>query len=182
MSTDRNSLAYNVSNFDIQGKIGHKLTIVQYKNLFEFNDLLQLIPDQFSILVILINTAPQGGGHWTLLVRQNKHLTYFDSYGKGIDQELKYISDKQELHENKPYLSLLVKKLTDDGYTLTTNKIAYQAHKNNINTCGKWIIFIAIGMLQKLDLKEIQTLLKDIKQDSKASYDEIVNYYFNYCF
>ena len=45
MSKDRNSLAYNVSNLDIQGKIGHKLTIVQYKNLFEFNDLLQLIPD-----------------------------------------------------------------------------------------------------------------------------------------
>ena len=109
MSTDRNSLAYNVCNLDIQGKIGHKLTIVQYKNLFEFNDLLQLIPDQFSILVILINTAPQGGGHWTLLVRQNKHLTYFDSYGKGIDQELKYVTDKQELHENKPYLSMLVK-------------------------------------------------------------------------
>ena len=38
MSKDRNSLAYNVSNLDIQGKIGHKLTIVQYKNLFEFND------------------------------------------------------------------------------------------------------------------------------------------------
>ena len=77
---------------------------------------------------------------------------------------------------------MLVKKLTDNGYTLTTNKIAYQAHQNNINTCGKWVISVVVCMLQRLDLKEIQTLLTDIKQDSKASYDEIVNYYFNYCF
>lgn len=104
-STDPNELSYLVSSIDLKQKIKHKIKIVQYKDLFKCNDLLTLLPNKLSILVILIHTSPNNSGHWTILKRQDKLLTYFDSYGKGVDQELKYISDKnkQALHETKSY-------------------------------------------------------------------------------
>ena len=89
MSSNPNDLSYLVSSIDLKNKIRHKIKIVQYKQLFKCDDLLKLLPNKLSILVILINTSPNNSGHWTLLVRQDKLLTYFDSYGKAIDQELK---------------------------------------------------------------------------------------------
>ena len=84
MSSNPNDLSYLVSSIDLQNKIQHKIKIVQYKNLFKFNDLNKLLPDTISILVILINTSPNNSVHWTVLMRQDRLLTYFDSYGKGI--------------------------------------------------------------------------------------------------
>ena len=83
MSSNPNDLSYLVSSIDLQNKIQHKIKIVQYKNLFKFNDLNKLLPDTISILVILINTSPNNSGHWTVLMRQDTLLTYFDRYGRG---------------------------------------------------------------------------------------------------
>ena len=83
MSSNPNDLSYLVSSIDLQNKIQHKIKIVQYKNLFKFNDLNKLLPDTISILVILINTSPNNSVHWTVLMRQDRLLTYFDRYGRG---------------------------------------------------------------------------------------------------
>ena len=83
MSTDPNELSYLVSSIDLKNKIKHKFKIIQYKNLFKYDNLLKLLPHTISILIILINTAPLGE-HWTVLMRQNNLLTYFDSYGKKL--------------------------------------------------------------------------------------------------
>lgn len=93
MNTDPNSLSYLVSSIDLKNKIHHKLKIIQYKQLYNINNLLTLLPNKLSILIILINTSPNSG-HWTCLVRQDMLLTYFDSYGKGIDQEFVCIWNK----------------------------------------------------------------------------------------
>jgi hypothetical protein len=149
--------------------------------LFKYNDLLQLLPNKLSILVILINTDPTSGGHWCVLVRQNKLLTYFDSYGKGIDDELKYISDtnKEILHETKPYLSILVNKLVNENnFTLTYNNIKFQNYSEGVNTCGKYVVFITNSLLNGLNLQESQKLLKHLKKRDN-SYDNIVNNCYN---
>lgn len=182
MNTDPNSLNYLVSSIDLKNKINHKFKIIQYKQLFQYDNLLTLMPNKLSILVILINTSPSGGGHWVCLIRQDKLLTYFDSYGKGIDEELKYVSDtyKKVLHETRPYLSILVNKLVNEnGYKLVYNKIDFQSYANDINTCGKWVTFITNSLLNGLNLQEAQKLLKQLKSKQNKSYDEVVSWYYN---
>jgi len=176
----QNQLDYFVSNFDIEKKIKHKMKIIQYKDLYKYKSLKTLLPNKLSILIILINTASRSG-HWTLLVRQDKLLTYFDSYGKAVDAELQYIdsSEKTVLHENKPYLSTLIDKMLADGYQLVQNNKPFQSHKNNVNTCGKYVIYVANCILKGLDLTEIQDLLVNTRKETKQSYDNIVNHYFN---
>jgi hypothetical protein len=106
IDSNPNNLSYLVSSIDLKQKIRHEIKIVQYKDLFKYNNLLQLLPNKISILVILINTSPSASGHWTVLIRQDTLLTYFDSYGKYIDEELKYISNANRiiLNKTKPYL------------------------------------------------------------------------------
>jgi hypothetical protein len=180
-NTNPNELSYLVSSIDLKNKIKHKIKIIQYKNLFKYNNLLQLLPNKISILVILINTSPSGSGHWTVLMRQDKLLTYFDSYGKQIDEELKYVSNTNRtvLHETEPYLSILVNKLVNENdFRLTTNNIEFQGYANGINTCGKYVVFITNSLLNGLNLQESQKLLKHLKKRDN-SYDDIVNNYYN---
>jgi hypothetical protein len=180
IDSNPDSLSYLVSSIDLKNKINHKIKIIQYKNLFKYNNLLQLLPNKISILVILINTSPSGTGHWVVLMRQDTLLTYFDSYGKQLDEELKYISNTNRtvLHETNPYLSILVSKLIKEGYTLTTNNIEFQRYANGVNTCGKYVVFIINSLLNGLNLQESQKLLKHLKKQNN-SYDQIVNNYYN---
>jgi hypothetical protein len=180
IDSNPDSLSYLVSSIDLKNKINHKIKIIQYKNLFKYNNLLQLLPNKISILVILINTSPSGTGHWVVLMRQDTLLTYFDSYGKQLDEELKYISNTNRtvLHETNPYLSILVSKLIKEGYTLTTNNIEFQRYANGVNTCGKYVVFITNSILNGLNLQESQKLLKHLKKQYN-SYDNVVNYYYN---
>ena len=183
MSSNPEDLSYLVSNFDIQKKVKHKLRIIQYKDLFEYDNLLELIPEPFSILVILINTSPSGNAHWVCLIRNGTKLIYFDSYGKGIDQELKYISKqfRKKLHETKPYLSIDIRKLmSTQGFTLEYNKIPFQKYSPNINTCGKFVVFFINSILGGKTLADIQSMLKQLKaSNSTMTYDDIVNYFYN---
>jgi hypothetical protein len=114
-------------------------------------------------------------------MRQDKLLTYFDSYGKQIDEELKYVSNTNRtvLHETEPYLSILVNKLVNENdFRLTTNNIEFQGYANGINTCGKYVVFITNSLLNGLNLQESQKLLKHLKKRDN-SYDDIVNNYYN---
>jgi len=179
MSNNSNDLSYLVSSIDLKKKIKHKFKLVQYKDLFEYQNLNQLLPNsKLSILIILINTSPEGGGHWTILVRQKKLITYFDSYGKKIDQELKYISasDKNQLHENEPYLSELI---NNANVQVEQNTIQFQSYSPDINTCGKYVTFVANSMIKGMNLTEIQNLLQSIHKNKKESYDNIVNHFYN---
>lgn len=97
-----NNLSYLVSSNDLQTKIKHPFKLVQYKDLFTYQNLNQLLPNtKLSILIILINTAIGGGGHWTCLIRQNNLLTYFDSYGKKSTKNYHIFRIKIELNYMK---------------------------------------------------------------------------------
>ena len=182
MSNNPNSLSYLVSNIDIveKTKLKSNLKIVQYKDLFQYSTIFELLPSSYCFLVILINTSPQGGGHWVCLTRQKLLLTYFDSYGKGIDKELVYISkyNRQILHETKPYLSMLINK--EDGFKVVYNTIHFQQYSNAINTCGKYVVFVINSIKNGLNLKEIQNVIMDTKQKNPLlTYDHIINYYYH---
>lgn len=45
-TTDPNDLSYLVSSIDLKNKIKHKVKIIQYKQLIQFDNLLELLPDK----------------------------------------------------------------------------------------------------------------------------------------
>jgi hypothetical protein len=177
MENNENSLSYMVSNDNLKQKIYHKFKLIEYPQLSNYNNIVkQLLPNKkLSILIILLETS-NNSGHWTALVRKDKTLYYFDSYGKGPDDELKYIDPKvrKQLNE-KPYLSELLNKAKQQGYEIIYNNIDLQEHKPNINTCGKHIAAFINAMIDNIDLNSYLKLLKQTKQKTKLSYDEIVN-------
>jgi hypothetical protein len=169
-----------VSNYDIIDKVQYKnLKISQYKDLYEVKNLLKLLPNKkLSFLVILINT--EAGGHWVLLVRTGNLLSYFDSYGYKPDSELQLIPQnvKQEFHENNN-LSVLISELLSQGFQLTYNKHPFQKFGNEVNTCGKYVVFICNCFLKGYNLQQATKYLYDLSKNLHKSPDEIVNLYYN---
>lgn len=168
-------LAYEVSNLDLKRKIHHKIKIIEYPMLRFCNNIVtQYLKSSFSILVILLEAGY--GNHWTVLIRRNKVLTYFDSYGIAPDGELKNIATnvRIKLHETEPYLSLLLNKAKENGFQVVFNKTKFQQYSPKINTCGKHVAAISNAMIDGLTLAQYTTMMKQTKKQNHISYDEIV--------
>jgi hypothetical protein len=171
-----NQLQYMVSNRDLEQKIHTKnLKIIEYPELEYCSNILDMMPSDISVLVILIETKPNSG-HWTLLERNNNVLTYFDSYGVKYDGELKFVDKEQRiaLHEDKPYLTKLLNKAKKQGYKIDYNKIRFQDYSPNVNTCGKWVIACTNALLHGHSLSEFQQLMKERKEKTGLPFDQIV--------
>ena len=131
------SLQYLVSNIDILNKLkSFSIKIIIYENLQNIININELLPTKYCAICILIKTTINSG-HWTCLVRQDKTLYYFDSYGVPVDGELKNISPhlRYNLNEKTKYLSKLLRK---SNFILKQNEHQYQDYSENISTCGKW--------------------------------------------
>lgn len=170
-----NSLSYMVSNFDLVKKIHSPIKIIEYPELAEYSDITQLLPNAFSIVVILLETQ-RNTGHWTCLIRSDNTLMYFDSYGKGPDKEFKLIGKAalEQLNE-RPYLSALLTRAKKQGFSIENNKTALQSKDPSMDTCGKHVVAFANAVVDGLDLKQYIQELKSTKAKTKLSYDDIVN-------
>jgi hypothetical protein len=175
MNNNSMSLSYNVSNFDIQKKVHYPVRIITYPELANCNDILSLLPNPLSLLVILYETG-SGSGHWTVLCRRNDTLCFFDSYGLKYDNELNFINNsvRKQLHEN-PYLTRLLNTVKKQGYTVIYNKKRLPQFAPNISTCGKYVIAFANASIDGITLNEFLKSLEQTRKESKLSYDEIVN-------
>lgn len=172
---DSNSLQYEVTNQDLHNKIHHSIKIMEYPALAKCTNILQILPNSFSILILLIETSSHSG-HWVMIVRQNNIITFFDSYGLKYDQELKFVNNnvRQQLHEN-PFLTPLFNLAKKQGFTINYNKKRLQQFSPNINTCGKHVIAFANAVLEGLNLKQYLKLLDEQKSQTGLSYDNLVN-------
>lgn len=169
--------SYLVSNFDIMKKIRYpnKTKIIIYSDLANITDIKVLLPDRISAVFILIKESSTNA-HWTVLIRENNELLYFDSYGVCMDGELKNINQNQriELNENHKYLLDLV---TKSEFKTTFNHIQFQEYTNGdniINTCGKWTTVFTNCCFCGLDLKQFQTRMIEIKGITGLTYDNLI--------
>ena len=80
-----NQLSYEVSDKDLKNRIHSPFKLVLYPDLSNYQNITDILPNEFSILIILLEAG--SGNHWTCLIRRNNILTYFDSYGKKPDGE-----------------------------------------------------------------------------------------------
>lgn len=165
-----------VSNFDIEKKFNNsdKIKIKVYSDLAKYDSLLDLLPNPICSCFILLRTS-SNNGHWTSITRYNNTITYFDSYGIGPDMEFKNIDSniRYQLGENKPLLTDLLKTLPA-SFHVQYNKIPFQSHANNVNTCGKWNVFVVKSIFKGRTLQEIQQSLKNFKKEYNVENDIII--------
>ena len=60
------------------------------------------------------------------------------------------------------------------GFQILFNNIDFQSHNPNVCDCGKHVYCFIEGCIDGLNLKQYQTIMKQTKNQSGLSYDEIV--------
>lgn len=151
--------------------------IIRYSDLSSINHIDELLTKEKDYVILLYETQPNVG-HWTVLLKYPHSNTYeyFDSYGKPLDNPLKWNSKQQnEMLNQKPYLKNLL-----NSAKLIQNKTPFQIDKLSVQTCGRHIIFrILKFLLDGLDLEEYTKYMKFLKKSSNHSYDDIVSAHIN---
>lgn len=171
-----NESSYLVSNIDIEKKFKHDdIDIIIYSHLNDYEYLLELLNKSICAVFILLKTS-ENSGHWTVIVKYNENIYYFDSYGVKPDGELKFINSsmRSELNENNNILTKLIHGIPS-SYNFTYNKVQFQSHENNINTCGKWTTVFTKCIFHGLTLSDFITRMKQLKQQYDISYDNLVD-------
>jgi len=71
-----------------------EIRIISYNELEKYTTIDELLPDSKEHLMLLYQTDSESSGHWTCLVRNDDNIYYFDSYGKPIDEPMKWDTNK----------------------------------------------------------------------------------------
>jgi len=161
--------------------------IMKYTELNNYNNLEELLPKNKTFVIILYENQPNKG-HWTALLRykdkqRGDTVEFFDSLADNgePDAPLKWNSAKTNklLGQGQPILTYLLNK---SNLPVVYNKLKFQSDGNkkdgnNINTCGRHCVFRIITMLgNNYNLEQYQKLMKEIKEESRNTYDEIVSH------
>lgn len=162
---------------DIIKKYLPNAKILKYNQLGYINNIEEILPNEQSYCIILYENKPNNG-HWVSIMRINKNIEYFDSYGNRPDIPLSWISERENnFLGQKPFLTRLFDKTGLDVYY---NDFKYQKEKNDINTCGRHVVFRILCMLKNYyDLKQYCNFIKGLKWKSEENYDDIVSYMIN---
>ena len=172
----QNEISYLVSNYDIEAKFNHsqKIKIIVYSDLRNYYSIFDILPYDSCGCFILLRTT-NSSAHWTCLVKYKNNIYYFDSYGVKPDGELRRISkfERYELGESKKELTRLINTIPND-YNFSYNKTQLQEYAENVNTCGKYCTSFVYCILKGLTLQQFLQRMKQLKNEYKASYDELI--------
>jgi hypothetical protein len=167
----KKKLKYFINDSDIKRWLPNaESKIIKYSDLAKYNSLEDLLPEPIDYKIILVESE-LNSGHWTCIMRKNKNIECFDSYGGSIDHELHYIpnSMKKYLGEDKLYLGKLLK-----GHKVIYNKKKLQSDNNGIATCGRHVIARILSFLCGWTLKDFQEKLKETSEETGKPYDVIM--------
>lgn len=154
--------------------------ILKYSDLKSYNSIDKLLSPFNPYCVLLYESSPNNG-HWVCLLRyrpdnsEDEIVEYFDSYGNEPDEPLTWIDDntRRELGYNQCYLTDLFDKIRQE---VIYNDYKYQKEKKDINNCGRYCVLrILLNKKRGYDLEQFHTFMKDLKEDWKDNYDEVVS-------
>lgn len=116
-------------------------SVLDYKQLTKFNNIDDALGPN-GILILLYLTVSENYGHWCCVFKRDKDtIEFFDSYGKTIDEPLKYATDEVRLKTNSvcPHLAILLYK---SGYKVEYNDHILQKNKKShlVSTCGRHVL------------------------------------------
>lgn len=158
--------------------IKNKNKILKYSELAKYNDMNDLLPKDKSYIIILIEYE-KNTGHWICLLRYNKVIEIFNSFGTKHDDDDFVNSDEinNYLGQSALFLNKLIEdEIKDKEFEIVYNKIQFQEKSKHINTCGRHIVNRIICMkYYDMTLKDYIKFMKDTKIKTKLNYDEIVS-------
>jgi hypothetical protein len=149
--------------------------IVKYGNLDDYKNIEELL-DNNDYKIILIESQPNVG-HWTCLLRYDKTIEWFNSYGLIPSVDINFIDDtiNKHLDQDIRHLNILFDECKD-RYELIYNKQRLQKLDNNIATCGRWVLFrILMFNFYKLDLLKFLELISLLKKKYNLQNDELIS-------
>lgn len=172
-------LEYPLSDSDIETYLGKKVEIINYSQLKNYKHIDELLPTDFSYVIILIELEPRVG-HWVTLMKyplihKNKKKTiieYFNSYGFKPNYEMKFLD--RLLGQKKKYLTKL---LNNNDYDVIYNNVPFQSiDDQNSNTCGRHVIsrIIAMNKLFK-SLPEYIVMMNKLQKKYNLPYDLLIS-------
>lgn len=155
-----------LSNFDLLKLANNEANLILYSQLKNVNNIQEILGDYRACFILF--EIKKGYGHWCLLFElPDGSLEFFNPYGGYPDDSLDYI-DTDFRKKSNQYHSYLSELLYKSDYILTYNEYAFQKHKDNIKTCGRWC---AVRLLfRKLSLLDFYELFK---KDGDAKVTEL---------
>lgn len=155
--------------------------IMRYSNIKKYDNIDSLLNKPVDYAILLYEDKPNKG-HWVCVLKYNDMIEYFDSYGGKVDNPLSWNTEDDNLSlDQRPYLSNLFNKTDKE---VIYNPIKYQDDSEDVNTCGRHCVFRILNLLEKdRSLGDYYEIMKEIKKETKSSYDDIVanmiNTFFN---
>jgi len=149
--------------------------IIKYSDLKNYGNIEELLPQDKSFKIILIEDK-YNSGHWVCLMRYGKTIEYFNSYGAKWDTDWKFVNRMMRviLGESTNELTRLLDKAMEDGWEVIWNAKRFQKLGNNIQTCGRWVIFRIETMKMGYNVEQFHDLIRKCKKETGGSSDFVV--------
>ena len=176
-------LSYSYTDSDIRKYLGEDAKIIEYEDLLRYNTIFDLLPQDKSYVILLIETK-DNYGHYVSLCRAGSGATdgilyYFDSYAKGVDEQQKFIDPwfRRESNQDKKHLTRMIK---DCPYKLENLVRPLQSKYKWDCSCGRWQILWILQFLKGMTLKDFLNWLdfiveqQDLEKYKELKYDIIV--------
>jgi len=129
---EKQAESYSLGDDDIRQLLpGIKIT--SYPDLANITDVNQLFDRKGRAIVFFPQDGPTVG-HWCCMIRDGRHIEFFDSYGKYPDTQKPDRQEQKELGMDRPLLTNL---LENSGCRVIYNKVALQKTKDDVQTCGR---------------------------------------------
>ena len=162
--------------------IGIKEEILKYSDLKDYNDMNDLLPNDKSFKIILIEYE-KNKGHWIAILRYNNKIEIFNSFGHKHNEDDFVESDTMNyyLGQSHIFLNKLIEDEIKDGeFKIIYNKVKFQEEDENINTCGRHVVNRILCMLHyNMTLKDYIDFMKTSHKKTKLNYDQIVSIIIN---
>jgi len=158
-----------LTNEDLEKSIGVKSEdILLYKDLANFRDIDELLPNNSDFKIILLEWE-RNKGHWVILYKLDGKYFYFNSYGHKYDNDLNVLSAcvKRILGEDTKQITRLL-----NGKPCDYSKRRFQ--KGDAQTCGRWCVMRVSLLKMGYTQTEFQKYMDNLQEKYELPFDLIV--------
>lgn len=106
------------------------MAMLLYDDLAEVSRAQDLFDKETGNACLILVRCGPNNGHWVVLTRDGTDITFFDSYGGFIDDQLDHTPIRYA-----PHLSRLLSRYPGKVHY---NAKQVQEYSGDVNTCGRW--------------------------------------------
>ena len=149
IETIRDRVKHSITDADLIKYFGNNVNenIIKYSELANYKNIEEILPSHNSYKIILIENE-LNSGHWVLIMRYNKTIEFFNSYGLKPSKDLHFVDNLMNffLEQDKKYLNFILND-AKNRFNIIYNKKRFQKISKNVNTCGRHIILRLLMLL-----------------------------------